>query len=224
MMDSACASAQENATILEDMLVKQAGLGDPAQHPNTTPLGNRIVLVFGDLGVGDRIQSAKASRSEESTAWRRLENIVYVMGLFHVKMACADAIHRAFIAAKPARKDTDKYSLFHHAETIRRKESSKIQTKPGFRLMHEIILHTGIGCRLDIWRTFIKKINSQWTSLEKYAESMPLFDDICAVSRRIVMEYVAKRDIISKLRKTVYWGSGYGSGKYASPAANLSSI
>lgn len=48
------------------------------------------------------------SRSEEATRWRKLQFIVYVMGLFHLKMACADAIWRIFI--QPKGSDVDENS------------------------------------------------------------------------------------------------------------------
>ncbi|KAF7329595.1 hypothetical protein MKEN_00222400 [Mycena kentingensis (nom. inval.)] len=185
MMDSPCASPGENADVLEDTFAKQAGLGAPDadDYPENTQIGNNVALVFGDLGVGDKIQSGQASRCEETTPWRRLQFVVYVMGLFHVKMACADAIWRLFIKPKDAQSSTDSYSLFGHAEQVHRKESNKIGTKPGFRLTHNIVLNIGMVARLDIWRVALAKHRPLFASLEASQRNMflaatplPIFD------------------------------------------------
>ncbi|KAF7296796.1 hypothetical protein MIND_00910600 [Mycena indigotica] len=123
------------------------------------------------------------------------------MGLFHVKMACADALWRLLILPRFAKNDSDRYSLLHHAEIIRRKESKKIQTKPGFRLMHELILRIGLGSRLDIWRVLVKSLDSSWGSLELFAQSKPSFNLLVSLSHRLAKEYVAKGDMIANLRQ-----------------------
>ncbi|KAF7325047.1 hypothetical protein MKEN_00547200 [Mycena kentingensis (nom. inval.)] len=203
MMDSPCASPGENADVLEDTFAKQAGLGAPDadDYPENTQIGNNVALVFGDLGVGDKIQSGQASRCEETTPWRRLQFVVYVMGLFHVKMACADAIWRLFIKPKDAQSSTDSYSLFGHAEQVHRKESNKIGTKPGFRLTHNIVLNIGMVARLDIWRVALAKHRPLFASLEAYAQSKPSLDDIYMLARQITKEHVPRGDTIADLRR-----------------------
>ena len=129
-LDIAPSTAAQNAEALEAFF-QQAGVGDPAENSHVHDLDNNVILVFGDLLTGERIRSLLESRSEEKTPWRRLQFIIYVMGLFHLKMACADAIWRLFIHANGVRKD--KNSLINHVAQIRPKETGKIETNPGFR-------------------------------------------------------------------------------------------
>lgn len=102
-MDTPCLTAAQNAAVLEDMALKQGGVGDPhdtdgnLETKKLRDIANHVILLFGDLGVGERVASLLGSWSEERTRWRRLQNVVYVLGLFHVKMACADAVWRTFI-------------------------------------------------------------------------------------------------------------------------------
>ncbi|THU94764.1 hypothetical protein K435DRAFT_860227 [Dendrothele bispora CBS 962.96] len=159
MMDLACSTPAENAQIIKDLLSKQGGVGDPNDAGISDPgnkkridLGNHVVLLFGDLGVGERVESLLRSRSEEKTRWRRLQGLVYVLGLFHVKMACADAVWRTFIEPARARNESDDYSLMADVKVLRPRETGKISSKPGFRRMHEVIQHSGIVMRLDCWR------------------------------------------------------------------------
>ena len=81
----------QNAEAINSLL-RQAGVGDPAEDTRVETIGNHAILISGDLLTGECIRSLLDSRSEESTPWRRMQFIVYVMGLFHLKMACADAI------------------------------------------------------------------------------------------------------------------------------------
>ncbi|THU80914.1 hypothetical protein K435DRAFT_694685, partial [Dendrothele bispora CBS 962.96] len=143
-------------------------------------LGNHVVLLFGDLGVGERVESLLRSRSEEKTRWRKVQGLVYVLGLFHVKMACADAVWRTFIEPARARNESDDYSLMANIKVLRPRETGKISSKPGFRRMHEVIQHSGIVMRLDCWRLEIGKISSDWSSLDDYAKSEPTWDELKA--------------------------------------------
>jgi hypothetical protein len=51
-----------------------------------------VVLFWGDLGMAERIMSILKWWSIESTPWCYHQFMVFVMGLFHLKMACADAL------------------------------------------------------------------------------------------------------------------------------------
>jgi hypothetical protein len=141
MLDIAPSTAAQNAKALKAFF-KQTGIGDPTENPCIYNLDNNVVLVFGDHLTGEHIRSLLESRSEEKTSWQRLQFIIYVMGLFHLKMACADAIWQLFIRAKGVHNDIN--SLVNHAGQIRPKKTGKIETNPGFRRMHEVIQHVGI--------------------------------------------------------------------------------
>lgn len=79
-----------NAEVLT-RIFRQAGIGDVSEDSHVQDIGGYVVLVSGDLLTGDRIRSLQNSRSAEATKWPRLDFIVFIMGLFHLKMACADA-------------------------------------------------------------------------------------------------------------------------------------
>ena len=159
----------QNAEAIESLL-RQAGVGDPSEDPWVEAIGNHAILISGDLLTGERIRSLLDSRSEEATPWRRMQFVVYVMGLFHLKMACADAIWRIFILPKKAR--NDETSLMQQISQIRPKETGKIASKPGFRRMHEVIQHVGIVSRLDCWRIEAGK-KTKFQTLEEFASSKP---------------------------------------------------
>ncbi|KAG6849308.1 hypothetical protein H0H93_009576 [Arthromyces matolae] len=195
MMDTACATPAENASVIEDLLSKQGGVGDASKDPHLVNIGNQVIIMYGDLGVGERIQSLMASRAEERTPFRRMQFIVYGLGLFHVKMACADAIWRMFIFKPESRKESDDHSLMKHISILRPKETRKFETKPGFRRMHEIIQDVGAVSRLDCWRLEAKKLG--FSSLKKYGESKPTFDEVKELAGRMAQTYVARKDFES---------------------------
>jgi hypothetical protein len=73
-----------------------------------------------------------------------------------------------------------------HVSQIRPKETGKIQSKPGFRRMHEIIQHVGLVARLDVWRIEVSKQNPGFATLEAFAESKPMWTDLQKIAYQIV--------------------------------------
>lgn len=179
----------QNAEALETFF-RQAGIGDPNDNQHARSPNNLVILVSGDLLTIQHLRSLQESRAEEATSWRRMQFVVPVMGLFHLKMACADAMWRIFIhnCLKSTKADTN--NLMAHVSQIRPKETRKIETKPGFRRMHEVIQHVGIVSRLDVWR--IAAANQQGTDSEKtldaFAKSEPTWDDLNEMARKIVVQ------------------------------------
>jgi len=169
-----------NAEALDDFF-RQSGIGDGGL--GREKVNNRVVLVFGDLLTGQHVRSLLESLSEETTPWRRLQFVVFVMGLFHLKMACADAIWRIFI--QPKGSDIDSNALMQYISQIRPKETGKFKLKPGFRRMHEIIQHVGIVLRLDSWRIKASQQNASYSSLEDFAKSSPDWDTIVKLSEEV---------------------------------------
>ncbi|KAF8836713.1 hypothetical protein BDN67DRAFT_1014445 [Paxillus ammoniavirescens] len=51
-----------------------------------------IVLMHSDLGTGGQLQAAQLQQSMESTPWDQFQQVTFIPGLFHLKMAYADAI------------------------------------------------------------------------------------------------------------------------------------
>jgi hypothetical protein len=120
---------------------------------------------------------------------------VYVMGLFHLKMAAADAIWRVFIHPNKTRTDMGENSLMSFVSQIRPKETGKIESNPGFRRMHEVIQHVGIVLRLDSWRVEINKTAPAIQSLEDYAQSKPSFEDLQRMAFVVTKAHVGTQEL-----------------------------
>jgi hypothetical protein len=200
-MDISPSTVPNNAAVLEDMF-RQAAIGDqdhdsevPISDDNLRELGNSVVLVFGDLLTGQHVRSLLESRSIEPTPWRRMQFVVFGMGLFHLKMACADAIWRVFIRLNTLTTDTN--TLIEHVSQIRPKETGKIKTKPGFRRMHEVIQHIGIVSRLDVWRLAAVKANGA-ESLEDFAKSKPTWQQLEVMANEIMLRNGNRKQFAKK--------------------------
>ncbi|KAF4566345.1 hypothetical protein EYR36_011771 [Pleurotus pulmonarius] len=111
------------------------------------------------------------------------------MGLFHLKMACADAIGRICIFPKAARHDPS--SLIKFVSILRKKETAKIETKPGFCRMHEVIEHVGIVLRLNSWKVLASERYRSHLTLEEFAAKKPTWEEIEAMSIELAKKYVA---------------------------------
>src|SRR5882762_11029367 len=81
-------------------LMEQGGVGDPDEgmeendeyERDVVDMRQFVILFHGDLGTFERVLSVLQRRALESTAYRRYQFIVFIISLFHLKMACADAI------------------------------------------------------------------------------------------------------------------------------------
>ncbi|KAH9911456.1 uncharacterized protein B0H18DRAFT_1128681 [Fomitopsis serialis] len=214
-MDINQSSVQGNIEAL-NTLFKQAGIGDPTdlddeEQAHRHDVGDHVVLVHGDLATCERVQSLRQSRGEEKTAFRRFQLVIFIIGLFHLKMACVDAIWKIFIYPKLARQDET--SLMKQAAEIRPKETGKIGSKPGFRRMHEIVQHVGAVSRLDCWREEVSLRDPSFTSLDAWAKSAPSMDDIEEIANVLVKKYVANTDMSERyflLYEELAWSMNVG--------------
>ncbi|RPD52131.1 hypothetical protein L227DRAFT_515315 [Lentinus tigrinus ALCF2SS1-6] len=128
--------------------------------------------------------------AESSVTHHRLQFVVFVLGLFHLEMACADAIWRMYIEPKHLR--TDPNGLYQHMCKIRPHDSSRIGSKPGFRLMHDLIHQCAAARMLDAWRVEVGRHNPSHSTLEAFATSQPSWEDVEALSLALVARYVDK--------------------------------
>ncbi|PCH39771.1 hypothetical protein WOLCODRAFT_88293 [Wolfiporia cocos MD-104 SS10] len=190
-MDINQSTIQGNADALLS-LFQQAGIGDTAESPYVRDIGDYVQIVHGDIGTGECIQSLLASHGEETTPWHRFQPVIFVMGLFHLKMACADAIWKIFISPRNARNDDT--SLSKQVAEIHPNETSKIASKPGFRHMHEIIQHVGIASCLDCWREEICQHNSLINDLEVWAASRPTLNEIQSITIILAKKYLPDKN------------------------------
>ncbi|KAG2351077.1 hypothetical protein BDR07DRAFT_1456106 [Suillus spraguei] len=89
------------------------------------------MLFHGDLGTGECLQAALQQHAIESTPWNCLQHVIFIPGLFHLKMA--------------------------NVGILRPKETGIYGLKPGFCRMHQLITYSGICRCLDCWRVEVKK-------------------------------------------------------------------
>ncbi|KAF8120000.1 hypothetical protein EV363DRAFT_1408618 [Boletus edulis] len=186
-------------------LLKQGGVHESAQITtedadndemidwDSPDISEHVVLVHGDLGTGERLYAASLRRSIEATPWNRFQHVVFIPGLFHLKMACADALWRCFIHPQTAREDET--CLMHDVALLRPKETSIFVSKPGFRRMHQVIGHAGICRRLNCWLVFIQAKVEGLVSLEDLASTKPTLEKLKSMAEEIAQQYVATRQI-----------------------------
>ncbi|KZT68528.1 hypothetical protein DAEQUDRAFT_711871 [Daedalea quercina L-15889] len=186
-MDINQSTVQGNADAITN-LCKQAAIGDHSVDRGVENISDHVVLVHGDLSTCERVQSLQASRGVEKTPWLRFAFVIFVIGLFHLKMACADAIWKIFIQPKQGRADDT--GLFKLVAEIRPKETGKFGSKPGFRRMHEVIRHVGIVSRLDCWREMVCKLERPFPNLESWAAAKPSWDEVEGIARKLVRTYL----------------------------------
>lgn len=199
-MDVANSSVGGNIEAIANLLA-QGGVGDPFEMDDETLVSimEHVVVVHGDLGTGERLDGAQLRRAIESSPFLRYQFIIFVLGLFHLKMACADALWRIFIKPRLARMDST--SVMEDIGYLRPRETGKITSNPGFRRMHQVIEHDGICRRLNCWRVETQKQNPTFTDLNQYAQSNPSFADLTKMAGRLVRNYVARSNIIRRLRR-----------------------
>jgi hypothetical protein len=126
-----------NLRAIPDLLV-QGGVGDPTEgvsdddkwEPDIVDIRAFVVLFWGNLGTAEQIMSLLERQSIEATPWRCYQYVVFIMGLFHLKMVCADALWQIFIEPKISRDDVN--SLMHFVALHRPRETEKIGSNPGF--------------------------------------------------------------------------------------------
>ena len=174
-------------------LLRQGGIEKPDVDDNTDSdmpgISEYVVLFHGDLGTGERLQAARQRRAIEHSPWNRLQQIIFIPGLFHLKMACADAIWRTFLQPTKAREDET--SLMHDVGILRPRETGIYGSKPGFRRMHQLITYDGICRHLDCWRVEARLQDPSHDTLESFASSQPSFDELRDMADRMARKYVA---------------------------------
>ncbi|KAJ7582032.1 hypothetical protein C8J56DRAFT_793049 [Mycena floridula] len=175
-----------------DELHEQGGIGEPGDVgfivAYDVDISEWVLIAHGDLLTKERLDSIMASRSIEATPKKRFQHIIFLPGLFHYKMACADALWRTWVKPKEAR--TDPNSLMEHVCVLRPDDTGKFGSGPGFRMMHDTIHCDLQASMLDAWTTEIRK-SAGHDSLEAWAESGPSWDDIVKASEDIALTYVS---------------------------------
>jgi hypothetical protein len=126
----------------------------------------------------------------EHSAKNRLGWVVFVPGLFHLKMACTDAFWRIHISPKKGQGDAT--GFFEYICHLRPRETGKFATSPGFRCLHDSIHHGTWADVLDCWR--LEAAKQGFNSLDKFAGSNPDWLVIEMLSEGMVREYLPGSD------------------------------
>ena len=123
-------------------LLEQTGLRDYKPPTPTVSLNQQILLFHNNLITGDQIHTAKQWRSIETSPWNGLQFVVFIMGLFHIKMVCAETVWQTFLKDSKAWLDkTSFYSDFASfiiATRVALHQCSSYKSCP----VHDAIRHT----------------------------------------------------------------------------------
>ncbi|KAH0834264.1 hypothetical protein J3R83DRAFT_11620 [Lanmaoa asiatica] len=189
-------------------LLKQGGVHESAQmgseedttnNQDSPDISQYVILMHGDLGTAERLYAVQLRRSIESTPWHRFQHIVFIPGLFHLKMACADVLWRCFIHPQAAREDET--CLMNDVALLRPKETFTFTSKPGFRRMHQLIGHAGICRRLNCWLVYVQTKNQRLTSLDDFASTKPTLKNLQSMADEIAQQFVTTHQIQRICRK-----------------------
>jgi hypothetical protein len=195
-------SVDGNVDVMENLL-RQGGLGDPTdpdfESNGDVDILDFVLLVHGDLLIKERLDTVRDSRRIEDTPKNRFQFVVFVLGLFHLKMAAVDALWQIYLQVKDGREDVN--STYQHVGILRPQETGLMTTKPGFRRMHDIVHHELRAVILECWwkesSTFL---STDSASLQAFAETKPDWELVVKISEDIVRKYVVTMEGLIKSR------------------------
>ncbi|KAJ3555332.1 hypothetical protein NM688_g2636 [Phlebia brevispora] len=172
-MDINPATVSGNIQILEEIL-KQINIGKA--EDGRTELGDYIQLTHGDLGSFEHVLSALKQRCIEMTLLQRLQFVIFILGLFHLKMAAADAVWRLLVnVTKGTHQDATSFMSF--VGVLRPDETGVLGSKPTFRQQHELIQQT----------------------LEEYAATNPSREDLEDIATTLARDYATGQSVEASL-------------------------
>ncbi|KAH9038083.1 hypothetical protein EDB85DRAFT_1888141 [Lactarius pseudohatsudake] len=181
-------SVDGNVEVMDNLL-RQGGLGGPTEPDfgsnGDVDISEFVLLVHGDLLTKERLDTIQDSRRIEDTPKNRFQFVVFILGLFHFKMACVDALWRTYLQVKEGRED----------------ETGLMVTKPGFRRMHDVVHYELRAAILECWREEASiQASADSVSLKVFAETRPDWELITKMSEDIVRKYVATMEGLPKPR------------------------
>ncbi|EJF62760.1 hypothetical protein DICSQDRAFT_58059 [Dichomitus squalens LYAD-421 SS1] len=166
----------------------QSGVGDPSrpEQSHLKSIQEIITPFYGDLSTYEHVRSAKRQRKQEKMTYNRLQSCEIGLGLFHFKMAAADAFWRIVSEKEEARRDS--MSFMKVVAKLRPDDSSWLVSGAKFRERHKLIADVGTVLRLDAWRVAVLR-SEGFASLESWAMSKPSLAKIEEIAERLVMNY-----------------------------------
>lgn len=186
-------SVDGNVEVMENLL-RQGGLGDPMEpdfeSSGDVDISQFVLLVHGDLLTKEHLDTVRDSRRIEDSPKNRFQYVVFILGLFHFKMACVDALWRIYLQTKEGHNDVN--STYQHVGILRPQETGLMTSKPGFRRMHDLVHHKLRATILECWRVEASSLMSaDSATLKTFAETKPDWELIEKISEDIVCKYVA---------------------------------
>ncbi|KAF8869012.1 hypothetical protein CPB85DRAFT_1168981, partial [Mucidula mucida] len=179
-----------NWEVLLDLFTKQRRIAEDFHK-------EFVSFIHGDLGTKERVDGMRKTRKIETTEWRRLDGLIFIPGLFHVKMAAANAYWR--IHVQPAGDRNESLGAFEYISKLRPKSTGEFTSKngPSFRPMHDSIHHIAWTDFLDIWRVEVKA-KYGFDSLDAWADSAPTWKHIVELSQDILKKHLPGDDFSDK--------------------------
>lgn len=208
-------SVSGNIDALEDMM-KQGGIRrhSPTEEPvpgEPANISEYVLLVSGDLGTGERVDTGKRRRARDVCLWNNLYYVIFIPGMLHTKMAMVEALWRLII--KPFSDKTDPTSAGNATRYLcpRTKDKTKIlKGPPTYQQMKRFLKHLGIAERLTCWRTaFEERFGSSiWSDLEDktFIARFTLeftWMDLVAMSKELVKTFFNMKSIYSRKKNRV---------------------
>ncbi|KAF8335733.1 uncharacterized protein EI90DRAFT_3152773 [Cantharellus anzutake] len=146
-----------------------------------------IILVHGDLGTVEKVEGILRSRRIEESALERMHYLVAIPGLFHVRMACVDAMNRIHATGKDSRSDPN--GLYKRLCLLFPNDLSKLnKAVPPFQMMNDGINYITQCTILDAWTENVGG------DLQKFVESKPSLEVIQRRAEHIAKEYFETKD------------------------------
>lgn len=181
-MNISVSSTSGNAVAIENMLEQGGAI--------TEDLEDHALLLHGDLGTGEKVDSLQESRAIEKTARDRLQSLVFIIGWFHTRMAMIDSLWRLWIAPERTRAGhiTHPLSILQLCAILRPRDMGKITKNPGFRMAHSLIEHLTLALIADAWRLVVEE--EYGISLSKWK---PTWEQVVEMSRRVVRNFIASQ-------------------------------
>ncbi|KIK32774.1 hypothetical protein CY34DRAFT_27153 [Suillus luteus UH-Slu-Lm8-n1] len=168
-VDDPASTTDGNIEVM-DTLLRQGGIGeceDAEFDPQyDVDMSAHVLLVHRDLLTKERLDVIVKSQCIEDTLKCRFQHVVFIPGLFHFKMACADVLWHTWI-------------------------QPQFVSKPGFRQMHDVLHHDLWASILNCWLVEAQTRDSTWDSLEVFAKCTPSWELVVEMSECIINKFVA---------------------------------
>ncbi|KAF8317294.1 uncharacterized protein EI90DRAFT_2943471, partial [Cantharellus anzutake] len=143
-----------------------------------------IRLCHGDLGTQERHDSTTFFHAIENSSQNRLQWLVTVPGVFHIRMAAVDAIWRTHISGHALQSNEGgTYKLF---QTLRPRDFTKLSRNPSYHMLNDGIMHL-VKVHITVcWEQVLGN-----SDLQGFSETEPAWDTIDDLAHQIFIKHFA---------------------------------